>query len=30
MENQQKKGKWINLIIDILKVLAGFLAGINV
>ena len=27
MEKQQKTGKWLKLLIDILKVLAGFLAG---
>lgn len=29
MEKQKETGKWIKLIIDILKVLAGFLAGVN-
>ena len=30
MERKQKAGKWISLIIDLLKVLAGYLVGINV
>lgn len=29
MEKKEKTGKWIKLIIDVLKVLAGFLAGVN-
>lgn len=27
MERQKNTGKWISFIIDLLKVLAGFLAG---
>lgn len=29
MEKKEKTGKWIKFIIDVLKVLAGFLAGVN-
>ena len=29
MEKSNKTGKWIRFIIDVLKVLAGFIAGVN-
>lgn len=30
MEKKKKPEKWINLLIDLLKVLAGYLVGANV
>lgn len=29
MEKKKDPGKWIRFVIDILKVLAGFIAGVN-